>query len=54
MGESCRHRRRRVIAEDDSTTYVECLDCGEVFETAELEQPAATPAQEFEEDLSDA
>lgn len=55
MGESrCRHRRTRLIAQDDATTYVECLECGELFETAELEeQPQAAPS-EFEEDLSDA
>jgi DNA-directed RNA polymerase subunit RPC12/RpoP len=53
VGSPCPHCRTRVIAEDDATTYVECLDCGELFETAELDQPA--PAKpEFEEDLSDA
>jgi len=49
----CRHRRTRVIAEDDATTYVECLECGEVFEKAELEQRAPA-APDFDEDLSDA
>ncbi|MBI4466586.1 MAG: hypothetical protein HY656_04055 [Acidobacteria bacterium] len=53
MTEACRHRRTRLIAEDDATTYVECLDCGELFETAELDQ-ALPPAPGFEEDLSDA
>lgn len=53
MPEACRHRRTRVIAQDDATTYVECLECGELFDTAELDQPApASPG--FEEDLSDA
>lgn len=53
MGENCQHRRTRLIAQDDAATYVECLDCGELFETAELNRPApASP--EFEEDLSDA
>lgn len=53
MPETCRHRRTRVIAKDDATTYVECLECGEIFDTAELDQPAP-PAPGFEEDLSDA
>ena len=48
-----RHRRTRLIAQDDATTYVECLDCGELFDTAELDQPPPA-ASEFEEDLSDA
>ena len=53
MPEPCRHARTRVIAEDDATTYVECLDCGGLFETAELDRPAPAPSG-FEEDLSDA
>ncbi|MDA2913755.1 MAG: hypothetical protein V3R29_12075 [Candidatus Acidoferrales bacterium] len=55
MGEPCRHPRTRLIAQDDATTYVECLECGELLETAELEPPSppASPSG-FEEDLSDA
>lgn len=53
MPDPCRHRRTRLIAQDDATTYVECLDCGELFDTVELDQPAPA-ASEFEEDLSDA
>jgi len=53
MPSPCRHRRTRVIAQDDATTYVECLDCGELFEAAELDQPPK-PVTEFDEDLSDA
>ncbi len=51
--EGCRHCRTRLIAQDDATTYVECLDCGELFEAEELERPAPA-AGEFDEDLSDA
>ena len=54
MGESCRHRRTRLIAEDDAASYVECLECGRLFEKAELEEGTATADSEFEEDLSDA
>lgn len=53
MGETCQHRRTRLIAQDDATSYVECLDCGELFEAAELDRPAP-PLPEFDEDLSDA
>jgi hypothetical protein len=54
VGESCRHRRTRLIAEDDAASYVECLECGRLFEKAELEEPKASVNPEFEEDLSDA
>lgn len=51
--EGCRHPRTRLIAQDDATTYVECLDCGGLFEAAELDQPPKS-VKEFDEDLSDA
>ena len=53
MGKSCPHRRTRLIAQDDASTYVECLECGELFDPAELDQPAPAPV-DFDEDLSDA
>lgn len=53
MAKPCTHTRTRLIAQDDAATYLECLDCGELFEPAELEH--STPAApDFEEDLSDA
>jgi hypothetical protein len=55
MGESrCRHRQTRLIAQDDTTTYVECRECGQLFERAELEEEPKAAPSEFEEDLSDA
>ena len=53
MTDDCQHRQRRIIAQDDATTYVECLECGRIFDTAELDEPPGEPS-EFEEDLSDA
>ena len=34
--------RTRIVAQDDAATYLECLDCGELFEKGELEAPAPT------------
>jgi len=53
MPPPCRHPRTRLIAQDDAATYVECLECGGLFEAAELDQPPK-PETEFNEDLSDA
>ena len=53
MPPPCRHPRTRLIAQDDAATYVECLECGELFEAAELDQ-LPKPVKEFDEDLSDA
>jgi hypothetical protein len=53
MPAPCRHQRTRLIAQDDAATYLECLECGELFEAAELDQPPKPPT-DFDEDLSDA
>ena len=47
--ESCPHGRRRLIAKDQDSEYVECLDCGELLEKEELAEPSG-----FNESLSDA
>ena len=33
---ACQHKRTQLIAKDDDTQYVECLDCSEIFEVGEL------------------
>lgn len=34
---SCPHTRTILIAKDEHEEYLECLDCGEIFEVAERE-----------------
>jgi len=46
---SCQHTRTRLIAKDNDSQYVECLDCGEILEACELNDSA-----NFGESLSDA
>jgi hypothetical protein len=38
----CTHKRTQLIAKDDDAEYVECLDCGAIFETRELSTSPAT------------
>jgi hypothetical protein len=45
----CKHARTRLIAKDDDSQYVECLDCGEILEIGELKDRPG-----FDESLSDA
>jgi Zn ribbon nucleic-acid-binding protein len=45
----CKHQRVRLIAKDDESEYVECLDCGEILEAGERKNDPA-----FNESLSDA
>ena len=49
LNPSCQHTRTRLIAKDDDSQYVECLDCGEILEAGELSDTAS-----FGESLSDA
>ena len=36
----CEHPRVRVVAREDDAEYMECLECGEVFDSAELRDMA--------------
>lgn len=47
----CAHQRTQLIAKDKDEQYVECLDCGEILESAEMKE---LPAHGFDESLSDA
>ena len=56
---ACKHERTRLIAQDKDSRYVECIDCGEIFEAEELKavepnarEPKTGPG--FDESLSDA
>jgi len=51
---ACKHKRTQLIAKDDESQYVECLDCGEIFEAAELKAVENKPDREAGESLSDA
>ena len=47
----CPHKRTRLIAKDREAQYVECLDCGEIIETGEIEKKNSPS---FDGSLSDA
>lgn len=47
----CKHERTQVIAQDDDSKYIECLDCGEILEAGELKKDERAG---FDESLSDA
>ena len=57
---ACNHTRTRLIAKDKDAEYVECVDCGALFEVGELEKKAgekdstAKPEGQASESLSDA
>jgi hypothetical protein len=45
----CKHERTQLIAKDDNSQFIECLDCGEILEACELRHLPG-----FDESLSDA
>jgi len=36
MEKTCRHTRVRVVAREDDVEFVECQECGDVFESSEF------------------
>lgn len=36
MASACRHPRVRVVSRHEETEYVECLECGEIFDSEEF------------------
>jgi transcription initiation factor TFIIIB Brf1 subunit/transcription initiation factor TFIIB len=51
---ACKHKRTQVIAKDDESEYIECLDCGVILERQELAETSVTEPANFDESLSDA
>jgi hypothetical protein len=47
----CKHERTQLIAQDDDSKYIECLECGEILEAGELKKEERSG---FDESLSDA
>jgi hypothetical protein len=38
--EQCKHPRVQIVSRDEESEYVECKECGEVFESSELKDMA--------------
>ena len=36
MASACRHPRVRIVSRQEETEYVECLECGEIFDSEEF------------------
>lgn len=50
MNKVCKHPRVRVVAREDDVEFVECLDCGEVFDSNEFRDMAIEETQDTEEE----
>jgi hypothetical protein len=45
----CKHPRVQIVSRDEDTEYVECLECGEVFESSEFKDMAIEERTQSEE-----
>jgi hypothetical protein len=50
----CKHARTRLVAKDQDTEYVECLECGAILEGEELQKEKSPNKEGFDGSLSDA
>ncbi len=53
MATVCKHPRVRVVSRLDDTEYVECQDCGEVFDSEEFRDMEIEETAETEPSLED-
>ena len=50
MSAPCKHPKVRVVAREEDVEYVECQECGEVFDSDEFRDMAIEETQELEEE----
>jgi hypothetical protein len=48
--EQCKHPRVQIVSRDEESEYVECQECGDVFESSELKDMAIEEDKEPEEE----
>ena len=45
----CKHPRVQIVSRDEDTEYVECLECGDVFESSEFKDMAIEESAQSDE-----
>jgi hypothetical protein len=53
MATICKHPRVRIVSRHEDTEFVECLECGEVFDSEEFRDMAIEETVEEKEEASD-
>ncbi|MGD0792787.1 MAG: hypothetical protein ABR920_13555 [Terriglobales bacterium] len=48
--ELCKHPQVQIVSRDDESEYVECQECGDVFESRELKDMAIEEKKEPDEE----
>lgn len=53
MATACKHPRVRVVSRHEDTEFVECLECGDVFDSEEFNDMAIEESDEHEKPEKD-
>src|ERR1700748_2953680 len=53
MVTACKHPRVRIVSRHEDTEYVECLECGDVFDSEEFHDMAIEESAEKKEEVED-
>ncbi len=53
MATICKHPRVRIVSRHEDTEYVECLECGEVFDSEEFRDMEIEETAETEDVLNE-
>lgn len=48
--ELCKHPRVQIVSRDEDSEYVECKECGDIFESSEFKDMAIEERKEPEEE----
>lgn len=47
--QTCKHPRVQIVSRDEDSEFVECLECGEIFESSEFKDMAIEERTPLEE-----
>jgi hypothetical protein len=53
MVTACKHPRVRIVSRQEDAEFVECLECGDVFDSEEFHDMAIEESTEKEEEKED-
>jgi hypothetical protein len=53
MVTACKHPRVRIVSRHEDTEYVECLECGDVFDSEEFRDMAIEESAESEDEADE-
>jgi hypothetical protein len=53
MVTACKHPKVRIVSRQEDTEFVECLECGDVFDSDEFNDMAIEESAEKKEEIED-